>query len=583
MQQTKTDPNINKKDAQKPINRLNVKKRKQLKKLEEIANKYAEKNKNTQEKFNVKSCNKCVNKNEISSKSQIPVPKKIMLKEAKQIENELCSENKSDHSKDTHESNVQLSKPSPKIKTKETHKIKQNPSKKIKESTMSLDSLDEPIDTKQRKNCQSVGINTELLCPCVPCVIHETDNKPLTKKQNKNIKLTASVLNLKHSKKHDLNPVVELLYKNPNMVSSCDIEIKKIYEDINLNETESAEYCSKQSVTDTCKPFNDNQFFIKEDSVKITNEIENTVIPDVIESKQIMFENGNDNISHLSIENIEEIYEHDLSEENFEDSFDDKKNISNEEEEDNKNEICRHGSGDTYTKFSEDPADLEEFLSLTDKMIEDHEKKQAEKSDIEQCIENIHTPRTNSIESMNKDVADKKEIVSPRFKPIFSDTFEELKSNLKDILNVADDETDIKNNNKNVDTNKNVRDMEHITVYGIKFYDREPTVISDSENELKLKLPSISENNKCARKDVKKKNNISNIYKVNKKCKMLGQQKRSDSDYRTFIIKENQEENSDGVPPLKLPRIDNKRFCLLSPSHYLVKLGRIHNRYKTLI
>ncbi|CAH0725711.1 unnamed protein product, partial [Brenthis ino] len=552
VQQTKTDPNVNKKDAQKPINRLNVKKRKQLKKLEEIANKYAEKNKNTQEKSNEKSYNKSVNKNEISSKSQIPVPKKVMLKEAKQIENELCSESKSDHSKNIHESNVQLSKPSPKTKTKE----KQYSSKKIKESTMSLDSLDEPIDTKQRKNCQSVGINTELLCPCVPCVIHETDNTPLTKKQNNNIKFTANVVNLKYSKKDDLNQVVELLYKNPNMVSSCDIEIKKINEDINLNETESAKYFSKQSVTDTCKSFNDNQFCIKEDSVKITNAIENTVIPDVAESKQIILENSNDNISHLSIENIEENYEHDLSEENFEDSFDDKKNISNEEE-DSKNRICRHGSGDTYTKFSEDPADLEEFLSLTDKMIDDHEKREAQKSDIEQCIENIHTPRTNSMESMIKDVADKKEIVSPRLKPLFSDTFEELKSNLKDILNVGSDETDIINNNKNVDANKKNCDMEHITVYGIKFYDREPTVISDSENELKLKLPSISENNKCTRKDVKKK---SNIYKVNKKCKMLGQHKRSDSDYRTFIIKENQEEISDGVPPLKLPRIDNKRL-----------------------
>lgn len=47
---------------------------------------------------------------------------------------------------------------------------------------------------------------------------------------------------------------------------------------------------------------------------------------------------------------------------------------------------------------------------------------------------------------------------------------------------------------------------------------------------------------------------------------MFADQTRSNKEYQTFIIKKNNDDNSDGqsvsseAPPLKLPRIENKRL-----------------------
>ncbi|XP_046969788.1 J domain-containing protein DDB_G0295729 isoform X6 [Vanessa cardui] len=574
IQQTNTDLNIKKDDKKsKPKSRFNIKKREQLKKLEEIANKYNEKNQNVQ-KDKLKNRTKSLDKKDVKDpKSQIPIPRKTnLIKEKKGIESQVLVKTNNVNTIEAEEQptssslsrqNDSSSNVKNKVRTKQ--KIKKDSTKKIEESTMSLDSLDNgPLNTNREKNSQSVGINTELLCPCIPCVIYDnSEYKPVNKKRNKSLPKNK----IKLVKIDNSESPVELLYKNPKILSFCDVESDKTCnENIILSNENLSLINYNQANLIECKSFTDDSLTENNLEKEKACEDKNTTVFNIhyINYIEPNKNSSNDNIvnslSNLSAENIETNCEHDLSAGSFEDSFDIKKDVSAEAD---TVLVSRHSSGDTYTKFTEDPADLEEFLSITDKMISDsNEKTQLEINNIEKSVQNIHTPRTDSIESMNGKLSENSTKDTNKSGPVFSDTLEELKSNLKDLLKEADHETDnlkIYNETKESEYKKNVCDMEHITVYGLKFYEQKQTVENNlvEERPSEFKLPSINKTNKFSQND-KDKNVHSNIYKANRNFRMLKHKKRTNSEYRTFIIKENQEDNCDESPPLKLPRIENK-------------------------
>ncbi|CAH2092984.1 unnamed protein product [Euphydryas editha] len=578
IQQTNTDPNITKKNTHcKPKCRYNVKKREQLKKLEEIANKYNERNQNTQ-KDTSKNCTKNLVTKEFTAKSQIPVPRKIKVKSKNTIEDNILEKIDDVNLTETIEQPVSSSLSTKnqkskivinerniknKIKGKQNKVIKDN-IRKTQESTLSLDSLENSSLTKnQEKNNQSIGINTELLCPCIPCVIYaNSEQKPLNKTLNK----TKQNNKLKAIKINSCDSTVELLYKNPNITNLCEVDSAKTLMENNSqsNENISLINCEKSNITES-KSFTDDSLIEtnmdndnaceKSDRLVFNVEYNNYVDPNNKQSDETMIEN----ITNLSAENIEENYEHDLSNESFDDSFDTKKYIGKEE--DNIDLVCRHSSGDTYTKFTENPADLEEFLNLTDKMIND-DKTKLELITIEKSVQDIHTPRTDSIESINKEILNNSNSESIKPKPIFSDTLEELKSNLKDLLEEVDQDANELKICKQINESeikKNVCDMEHITVYELQFSKQQLTIENSSlkEEQSVLKLPSIKVSNKCM-DNGNEKQTLYNVCNTKKNYKLLNNKKRSNKEYRTFIIKENQNDNTDETPPLKLPCIENK-------------------------
>ncbi|XP_045500423.1 uncharacterized protein LOC123697896 [Colias croceus] len=537
---------------------MTIKKKQQLKKLEELAEKHKEKSEKILAK--VQRASKVTEKTECPSKSQIPLPKKekIVKKTNKDIlqKETLNTEKKFVEGKITKQAHVAIKEIT--IKTK----LKKEVPKRHKESTMSLDSLEDcPPKSSREKNSQSIGINTELLCPCVPCVIHDTSPPKQNKKKEKSAQINKIETSKCESDVFIRNEIiensssVELLYKNPSMVSSCD-NSKELREQAGCDETvtgfNQAEVPFYQSSSDAIdftddikrleilNEYSDTNFESKTDIFK-NNPPENLIKEDVEE------------YIDLSNEHFDENYERDLSEDSLD--CDEKENVIDDE--DQNNLVSRHGSGDTYTKFTDNPADLEEFLTLTDDMISDSKNK---KEITDNDIEHIHTPKTSSIESVcansNKDML---------IKHSFSDTIEELKSNFKEILQ----ETREDDVNAVDDVNRKVSDMEHITVYELKFYDQNTNaeeVIPKQDSN--VKLPAIKENNKLVRRGPKSKNNVSNLYKDNRKCKM---QNKTNKEYRTFIIKENREESSDEAPPLKLPRIDLKRlFYVIYVNRYQV-------------
>ncbi|CAH2232364.1 jg22254, partial [Pararge aegeria aegeria] len=282
--------------------------------------------------------------------------------------------------------------------------------------------------------------------------------------------------------------------------------------------------------------------------------VENTEVDHFIKTNNYKLnQNTTDDVADLSIENIEENYKHNISANNFEESFENKNEVVES------NVVCRHGSGDTYTKFTEDPADLEEFLQLTDKLIQSNNGNHLNETNLAISLENIQTPQTSSLESINEQ--------TEYAKRDFSDTLQELKSDLKDLLQGARDQendVDVINNGGHLtdDSGRNVSDMEHITVYQLKFYEGESNTDSNSLDKIssELKLPAINKTNKFTLGENSSRNPNSKIYKGHKKYKLFGQQNKTDNEYRTFIIKKKQEDNSDEEPPLKLPRIDIKRL-----------------------
>lgn len=419
-------------------------------------------------------------------------------------------------------------------------KTKKEPAKKFKESTMSLDSLEDcSLKSDREQTSQSSGINTKLLCPCVPCVIHDTSPKTKVKKKtsSKTNKTQKDITDVFENSITEASSSVELLYKNLTMVSSCDIT-KDLREEnasdynlqnINLTENSSHNYNSAKD--------------LPADQAIESNYFENNKLNTSM--KYMDISSKNKELTHvenydLSGEIFEENYERNLSEDSFEceNKNNEVEDSENKEDDSEINLISRHGSGDTYTKFTDNPADLEEFLTLTDDMM-CAKKCQKELSDKD--IEDLHTPKTNSIESI---CIKNNENIPTKYN--FSDTIEELKNNFKDLLQEAQDLP-------NSEEIRKVSDLEHITVYELKFYD-ENFIHGQIEQDLNLKLPSITENNKMPQKG---KNKIANIFKENRKIKM---QKRTDKDYQTYIIKQRRDESSDEAPPFKLPRIELKRF-----------------------
>ncbi|XP_026726609.1 uncharacterized protein LOC113493021 isoform X2 [Trichoplusia ni] len=590
VQESNTDPNI-KKNAilNKQKNKLLAKKQQQLKKLQEIASKYSQQNQESKEdKKSLKSAR---------DKSQIPVPKKSSGKKAiKEIDidrlieediNEMVSPNLvSDKIKITPTKTPSEASPNNKHKPEKKVRIKTKTVKIVKETSMSLDSLEEcPPTTRSDRTCQSIGINTELLC--VPCVIHDNPDQKKRKEESSKKHKSSNKEKKSHKDLEVLNvaePKVELLYKNPIIVSSSEKQIKEKYERnsyakldlINsifdssiVTPSTSGNLASDEieSTTDfTNQEFREGKFNL---NIHFDEEIEmsNPSISEV--NKHSSRDKIDEDIHRLSEERFEHNYEHDISAELSNESLANKFEQNNPE---SKELECRHGSGETYTKFIEDPADLDEFMSLTDKLLS-NEQAERDNACMAKDVDDFHTPKTNSIEAINRQISE--EVLPELPKQQYSDTFEELKRNLQDLLVGAgsgeskdlknpDENEESKSDKNSPDNNRSICDMEHITVYELKFYDRKPDEKPLEVETPRFKLPSIMESNKQGNKVECNKKRMQKLYKPNRKYKMLGEQTRKNKEYQTFIVKENLNDNSDGqsvssdAPPLKLPRIENK-------------------------
>lgn len=587
IQQSNTDPDIKKLTTQaKQKNKLIAKKQQQLKKLEEIVNKYSEKKKAEVE--DLKDQSKLTR-----DKSQIPIPKKTKAKKSK-IESsadidQFISADIREMATDVNDNiktfSTTRSSPS---ETSEAHtkprnerdkkiKMRTKKDKIAKETSMSLDSLEECPKTSSDRNCQSIGINTELLC--VPCIIHDNPDQKKINKKNKSRKDKNS------SKEPEIDtkpePVVELLYKNPT-ISNC-LEINYMSDSYIKLDTINSNVDSSLITPSTSGNGIDEMDSISDVTRQDVNLslqiIEDIQISNTNISGDSISEKIDEEIRELSEERFEVDYEHDMSAE-----VSCNGSIENKYDEENiKEEIGRHGSGETYTKFIEDPADLEEFMHITDKLLSNDQNEQ-ECLNVANDLDQFHTPKTNSIEAIDQKMSDT--TINESVKHEFSDTFEELKNNLRELLEGAGNSVnglneaikkseDTKEESTSLpDINRKICDMEHITIYELKFYERKLKEDNQRDEEDScFKLPSITESNNPGNKVECDNRKMHKIYKPSRKYKMLGEQTRTNKEYQTFIVKQNANDNSDGsvtsdVPPLKLPRIETKRldyFVLLPP------------------
>ncbi|KPI96961.1 Protein FAM164A [Papilio xuthus] len=534
--QSNADPILTNKPSSSNLkNRVNVKKKQQLKKLEEITNKYNErKEKIIEEKSGLSKLTE-------DSKSQIPVIKKTVLQKRRLNKtttnsSELGSLKEDD--KDTLRSaqKLKVDKRNPSSTRKQNDKPEMPKTKKhnVKESTMSLDSLDDVQSNKSNnKNCQSIGINTELFCPSIPCKIYSSQEQ--AKEEKKKTKYYVKELNMqKNSNSLISDTSVELLYKNPKMEISYDMESKEISESqLDLKE-----------VTHNNTDLQDAVYV--NETEKCSNNSLATTVSTNEESRNKETENKFDEINNSFEEFEENNNEHDLSAEIFNDSVEDFRQPSTN------NEMSRHGSGDTYTKITEGPTELEEFFNITDEII--NSKTAEDKFDKD--MDGLHTPNTISIEALNKTDLQQQNVD----KHEFSDALEELKSDLKDILIKT---TDVNSD----DTKTNRHDMEHITVFELKFYEKEfaEEIQTLEEVKPKLKLPSISETNNLMTKEQSHRKLLKTT-KSSKKYKSFNKETRNSIENKTFIVNEHQGDNSDAhsisseAPPLKLPKIEKKRL-----------------------
>ncbi|PZC78883.1 hypothetical protein B5X24_HaOG217077 [Helicoverpa armigera] len=580
IQQSNTDPNIKNIITQpKPKNKIIARKQQQLKKLEEIVSKYSEKSLSiTDDMKDTKSSR---------DKSQIPVPKKFSVGKTtkeksldidKLISDDIRESNPSHIMKNNSAKPPSETSEPVKNRTDRDKKNKSKSKKVAKETSMSLDSLEECSTTaRSDRNRQSIGINTELLC--VPCVIHDNlDQKKSARKSKSNKKGNKSARDTENSTTSE--PKVELLYKNPTILGSCernyerdsyvtrDILINPNFDSTVVTPSTSGNYIPEEleSVTDLKNRENIDMNL----NLRIEEDIE-IEIPKISDSNtDSISEKIEEEIHCLSEEHFEENYEQDVSVElSYNDSIENK----SDEHITESNEIeCRHGSGETYTKFIEDPADLEEFMHITDKLLS-HDRTEPDRSSVAKDVDSFHTPKTNSIEAINEQTSQATIKESPKHH--FSDTFEELKSNLRELLQgagntVSEAMKNAENVNEDVSaqntSDRSICDMEHITVYELKFYEKKPDEHnSDDDKVPQFKLPSITESNKPGDKVGCNKKRMQKIYKSNRKYTMLGEQTRNNKEYQTFIVNQNSNENSDGhsvssvdAPPLKLPRIDNR-------------------------
>ncbi|KAJ2945663.1 hypothetical protein O0L34_g496 [Tuta absoluta] len=591
------------KSPNKPKNKITFKKQLQLKKLEEIARKYEERQKQmkedkikrdqerrqlaeekrklaeeraklAEERRLAQEREKEINANKkFHDKSQIPVLKKSKNNKHNRIYQELPDSIKEDF-KEINSPKPSTSKTKPRKNTK-NNKIddelvitvksnKAEPKKNLKESTMSLDSLEGGPDRTRDLNSQSVGINTELLCPCVPCVIHDNgDVKPSSKKQTTEINNQSSAIYNEEITTYTAEPKIELLFQNLSMVSSCDIQARSFA-------TEGSKASSTNSTIEPLLKTNSNTGLVSDkiepyetvyrSSVTINSDLvlKETISENITEADT----KKQESIRELSTEEYDEDYERDASGE-LEDYL--QNNFGNEN--DDQDLIGRHGSGDTYTKFTENPDDLEEFINMTDKMMSSHCFHDVI-FDIDNEVEALHTPNTNSLEAINKTSDNDIKLDAPKVN--FSDTFADLKNDLQELLVNAGDSVQEKIKETETEDKRNVSDLEHITVYELKLYEQRNCDIleksveekcSVNENTSEIKLPSINENNKPRRKGSGSKKNVNRIFKSNRKFKMLGDQDKKEKDNQTFVKDQDSDTQSISAeaPPLKLPRIEKKR------------------------
>lgn len=594
-----------------------------MKKLEEIANKYNERQEKLKEKRDKQ--NSAIEKKQIQDRSQIPIPKKLPNTVRKyKREVVIEKEPKIDMNKELNLPIPSTSKAKPirhrpsavkekaPIEVSDDNKKNRNATAKkdaaaklIRDSTVSLDSLDVALDVINEQTTQSIGINTELMCPCVPCVIHDyVDPKTSThKKQPEKNEKDKGVAEMRPTE-----PKVELLYKNLTMVSSCDIQALAIdpdsLEDLSIkfdnktatsNETfnnsdrnfgipkRNITSISDRNISDTSESFHEHN---KNHETSVDNNL-NVLQPIVGEKDKLAIKKSVDasNSSNTDKE-LEKTPSRDLSAEEYEDDYE--RDLSaefDESAEENKKSsvkydvMCRHGSGDTYTKFTENPDDLEEFINITDQMMSSHNFNE-DLFHMDKEIENFHTPKTSSIETVAKSSFENETDHPKETKQNFSDTLQELKTQLKELLDEAGNtiEEAVKETEKtnNIDEKRQVNDMEHITIYQLKTYEqRNVTEIKVTEDvPCEFRLPSITENNKPDRKETSSRKKMQAIYKSNRKFKLLGEQSKSNKENKTFI-KENHDDNSDSqsitadAPPFKLPRIENKRLEYFVTSPFL--------------
>ncbi|XP_061718552.1 probable serine/threonine-protein kinase tsuA isoform X2 [Cydia pomonella] len=557
IQQEITDPN-----PKKPQNKIKhpgiIKKEQKLKKLEEIANKYNEQQAKAAEEKEEENKKR-------KEKRQIPILKRVVNKNVKP-KNEITEPiEKSEPSKVTQKP---VRKPNAKakptiLKSAEVTQTDRNKEKNTKnktrrdtvslpkENSMSVDSLDDCVTINPAGNTkfsQTVGINTELFC--VPCVIHENVDVKSQSCNNKNrITLVESA---RKAKNNVTDNTVELLYKNSTIDSSYNTQATTSSTTTTINKSDNY---TPEILNDACKvekdevDESDNYF-----SVNFLSKSEPIDSLKVLEDD----ENGKE-MFDLSGDHFEDSFEHGSG-----DNLDNSDGTKYEEENNTENNQSgrRHGSGDTYTKFTQNPGDLDEFMHLTDEMINSQNQMEL---DLAEHIDNLHTPRTVSLETLNDKNLDNADDSDK--KKQFSDTFEDLKLDLKQLLQRAGDT--VRNTAKQTDRqsdrkeNQDVSDMEHITVYGLKYYEQQQNKKNSSDDEdSTLKLPSITVTNKPEPKVACTKKRMQKIFKSNRKYILLREQSRDNADNRTFIVAENVRDSDDQsisteAPPLKLPRIES--------------------------
>lgn len=522
---------------------LTVKKIHTLKRLEAISQKYSETVQSPREKNDNRNQLKIINPKEKKSslKSSIPIPKvvsnKIVEKRIllnRRIGGENSKEQEISETKKTKTQPVKipsinsLSSDSLEACTESKHPksvrnsaINSNRSKIDQKKIRSINrnvkefylNKADSANNGDEDSTHSIGINTELLCPCIPCVIHD-ETKGKSKNEKRNDK-TANSSSRSEEK-------IELLYQNPTVLSPINNKpLKMTYVD-NISTKTSYEYMEHSSITH----LEDNEIDLAYDSSK-------SPIP--------------------KCESVDSLQNDiNLEDEKFDDSL-------HEDGQDGKtSEDCElsndHHSGDTYTKFTEDANNLEEFMNITDQLIINNEQ-----DDL--CL-GLHTPNTSSIENeFHKDFEE-----SPG-KQIFSDALSKVKEKCKEVLR-----NDVLENNVTIEAKleivpmkhvaRQVSDLEHVTVYQVRNQKHEPI----KKDVFEFSLPPIGENNKSINSAHHSKKKMERMYKPNRKINMLRELKKNDTNFKTFIMKENLDDSaseeqsiSSEAPPLKLPRIENKK------------------------
>lgn len=583
--------------------KLSIKKQKQLERLETIAQKYEEKLKAMEDtKDQITGKLNSVLKKPVTDKSQIPISKKNIIEKKKVVNSN---------------SSVKLNE-GPKVKPKETKAASvTNASSKCDQiNTNNKVSAKKPSargkSTKQLNSQTSEELNkpeynnkigeNDFFCPCVPYITKKPGLTPYEKSSKKALVRTKTT--------------IELLYQNPTVISGNTEDAEDITVRFDEDESISITNVNNSEMTVNTTEMSGDEFesshhYLHDNEQTTarrlhaeisaeTNSTDDTyktgqtsrrthTLTHIEDEHNVRFERDHEystpDMNRGDPETIREeyadsktTYNSHSNENEFAEEFDDNyHNLSDNEfevedtskynNETNTDltalEMSRHGSGETYTKFTENPGDLEEFLSVTDKIINERDYPE-ELYEVNKDVVQLHTPNTNSLESVAQTAQNKDESV----KQTFSDTIDDLKKSLRELMQSEAEATErSKSQEISIDqSTKDICDLEHITMYGfgnvtqnvfnLNVVTEEITIESEEVSE--TKLPSIVENNKPVRKQPCSKNKIKNIYKTNRKFKQLEKQQA----VTTSFVKEcsDNESISADAPPLKLPKIEAKRL-----------------------